>query len=132
MTIPMTLSGQYFISEAIFAEEKQHIFYNRWIYVARETELDQPGAYKLLDFLDYNIILLRDYEGTIRAFHNVCRHRGTRLCEVEQGKLAKTIQCPYHAWTWDLHGRLIGVPSLERMKQFDKADYPSRKFTHLF
>jgi len=123
MTVPMTLAGKYFTSEAIFAEEKRHIFYERWIYVARETELAQPGSYKLLDFLGYNIILLRDYGGTVRAFHNVCRHRGTRLCEAGQGKLAKTIQCPYHAWTWDLHGRLIGVPSLDRMKHFNKADY---------
>ena len=124
MTVPMTLAGKYFTSEAIFAEEKQYIFYDKWIYVGRESDLATPGAYKLLDYLDYNIILLRDYGGTIRAFHNVCRHRGTRLCEAQEGQLAKTIQCPYHAWTWDLNGRLIGVPSQERMKQFDKKDYP--------
>src|SRR2546427_4463767 len=59
-----------------------------------------------------------------RAFYNVCRHRGTRLCETERGRLSETIQCPYHAWTYALDGRLIGAPHMHEVEGFDKKAYP--------
>ena len=57
-------------------------------------------------------------------FHNVCRHRGTRLCTEPAGQFAGSIQCPYHAWTYDLEGRLIGAPHMDEVPHFRKADYP--------
>jgi Rieske 2Fe-2S family protein len=71
-----------------------------------------------------SIIVLRDRSGRVRAFYNVCRHRGTRLCEAPVGKFSQTIQCPYHAWTYRLDGRLTGAPHMEEVDGFDKRDYP--------
>ena len=68
--------------------------------------------------------MLRDRAGGYRAYYNVCRHRGTRLCEEHTGRFSETIQCPYHAWTYALDGRLIGAPSTADIEGFDKADWP--------
>src|SRR5207237_5229437 len=69
-------------------------------------------------------IVLRDQSGEARAYYNVCRHRGTRLCEAPKGRLSETIQCPYHAWTYALDGRLIGAPHMHEVEGFDKKSYP--------
>ena len=58
----------------------------------------------------------------LRGFYNVCRHRGTRLCEEARGHGA-VIQCPYHAWTYGLDGRLVGAPHMDEVPDFEKADY---------
>ena len=71
-----------------------------------------------------SIILLRDRAGELRAFFNVCRHRGTRLCSVDAGQFSETIQCPYHAWTYSIDGRLLGAPHMQEVEGFDKRDYP--------
>ena len=60
----------------------------------------------------------------MNAFYNVCRHRGTRLCAETEGSLGRSIQCPYHAWTYDLDGSLIGAPHMDEVPHFDKSDYP--------
>jgi Rieske 2Fe-2S family protein len=60
----------------------------------------------------------------MRAFFNVCRHRGTRICTTPNGHFPQSIQCPYHAWTYGLDGRLIGAPHMNEVGEFDKADYP--------
>ncbi|MDQ3811380.1 MAG: aromatic ring-hydroxylating dioxygenase subunit alpha [Chloroflexota bacterium] len=119
-----TLPGQYFKSPEIFAEEAEKIFARRWLCVGREARIPTPGDYFLQQIGAESIIVLRDRIGSVRAFYNVCRHRGTRLCEAEAGKFAGTIQCPYHAWTYALDGRLIGAPSSDGIADFDKADYP--------
>jgi Rieske 2Fe-2S family protein len=71
-----------------------------------------------------SLIVLRDRWGVLRAHFNVCRHRGTRLCEAPSGHFAKTIQCPYHAWTYTTDGQLIGAPHMQDVEGFDKRDYP--------
>ena len=71
-----------------------------------------------------SIIVLRDSEGEIRAHHNVCRHRGTRLVAEPQGRLPKSIQCMYHAWTYALDGTLIGAPFMDEVESFCTQDYP--------
>ena len=63
-------------------------------------------------------------DGGVHAFHNVCRHRGTRLCTEAAGTFAGSIQCPYHAWTYGLDGRLIGAPHMDEVPHFRKEDYP--------
>ena len=68
--------------------------------------------------------MLRDGEGGLRAFHNVCRHRGSRLCVEPQGQLGHAIQCPYHAWTYGLDGALRAAPNMAGVAGFDQRDYP--------
>ena len=61
--------------------------------------------------------------GEIRAFYNVCRHRGTKICEAVSGRFSETIQCPYHAWTYTTDGRLLGAPHMHEVEGFDKKEY---------
>ncbi len=119
-----TLPGRYFTSPEIFAEETEKIFLQRWLCVGRESQIARQGDYFLQQVGKESIIILRDRSDRVRAFYNVCRHRGTRLCEEQRGQLAGTIQCPYHAWTYTLDGRLIGAPSADTIEDFDKADWP--------
>jgi Rieske 2Fe-2S family protein len=73
---------------------------------------------------DDSVIITRATTGAIHAFHNVCRHRGTRLCTEDSGSFAGTIQCPYHSWTYGLDGRLVGAPHMDDVPHFRKEEYP--------
>ncbi len=119
-----TLPGRYYNAPEVLAEEQERIFRRRWICVGRASALAAPGDYMLAQIAGESIIVLRDQSGERRAFYNVCRHRGTRLCEAERGRLSETIQCPYHAWTYALDGRLIGAPHMHEVEGFDKKAYP--------
>ena len=119
-----TLPGRYFTSPEIFSEELEKIFLQRWLCVGREAQIARPGQYFLQQIGNESVIVLRDRSGAVRAHYNVCRHRGTRICEEHQGQFSETIQCPYHAWTYSLDGRLIGAPSTDTIEDFDKADWP--------
>jgi Rieske 2Fe-2S family protein len=119
-----TLPGRYYTAPEIFQEEGERIFAQRWLCVGREDRIPAPGDYFLQPVGAESIIVLRDRAGTLRAYYNVCRHRGTRLCEEHTGRFSETIQCPYHAWTYALDGRLIGAPSSGDIENFSKADYP--------
>jgi Rieske 2Fe-2S family protein len=119
-----TLPGRYFTSPEIFAEESEKIFLQRWLCVGREERIARPGQYFLQTIGAESVIVLRDRHNQVRAFYNVCRHRGTRLCEEHEGQFAGTIQCPYHAWTYALDGQLVGAPSADTIEDFDKAEWP--------
>jgi len=120
----MTLPGRYFTSPAILAEEMERIFTRQWLCVDREEKIARPGDYFVLEVAGESIVILRDQQGTVRAFYNVCRHRGSRICEEHQGQFSETIQCPYHAWTYALDGRLIGAPATNDLEGFRKQDWP--------
>ena len=107
-----TLPQRYFVSPDVFAEEQRAIFSREWICVGHQSQLAKAGDYFVQEVADESLIVTRDQTGTIRGFYNVCRHRGTRLCEEQSGH-ASAIQCPYHAWTYALDGRLIGAPQME-------------------
>ncbi|MBI1723714.1 MAG: aromatic ring-hydroxylating dioxygenase subunit alpha [Gemmatimonadetes bacterium] len=119
-----TLPGRYYTSPEILAEEGERIFRRRWVCVGRVETIPEPGDYLLAAIADESIIVLRDQAGRLRAFYNVCRHRGTRLCEAARGRFSETIQCPYHAWTYRLDGQLIGAPHMNEIEAFDKQDHP--------
>ncbi len=119
-----TLRGEYYTSAAILAEEGERIFEKAWHCVGRTSRLAEPGDYFLREIAGESIIVLRDRRGTIRAFFNVCRHRGTRICREESGRLGESLQCPYHAWTYRTDGELIGAPHMQDVEGFDKKDYP--------
>ena len=119
-----TLPREYYMSEAVFQEEIERIFYARWLCVCREEEIPEVGDYILQEIGTENLIIVRDSAREIQAYYNVCRHRGTRLCTEAKGRFSKTIQCPYHAWTYGLDGRLLGAPHMQEVSDFDRADYP--------
>ncbi|MGZ5537475.1 MAG: aromatic ring-hydroxylating oxygenase subunit alpha [Chthoniobacterales bacterium] len=117
-----TLPQRYFVSPEIFAEEQASIFSKQWICVGHQSQLAATGDYFVREVAGESVIVLRDQKQVVRAFYNVCRHRGTRLCENPTGHFS-AIQCPYHAWTYTLDGRLIGAPHMDDVPGFDKSDY---------
>ena len=119
-----TLPREYFVSDDVFRAERERIFYKSWLLVGHVSQLDTPGAYFLFELDDESVIVLRDGAGDVRAFHNHCRHRGSRLCREASGAFGATIQCPYHAWTYGLDGALRAVPAMMEVPGFKTSDYP--------
>ena len=93
-------------TRSFFAASSTAIHHDMWLHAGRTEALDAPGRYFLVRFAGVNLIVLRDEQGGVAAFHNTCRHRGTLLCREDAGRLAGSIQCPYHAWTYGLDGAL--------------------------
>lgn len=118
-----TLPARAYLDPALFADEQQRIFARHWLCVARSTDVGEPGSYIVRSVAGESLIVLRDQEGTVRAHFNVCRHRGTRLCQNEQGRFSRTIQCPYHAWTYGLDGCLVGVPDERQLDGFSRGEF---------
>jgi len=117
-----TAPQRYFVSPEIFTEEQTGIFSRGWVCVGHQSEVAKPGDYIVKLVAGESLIIVRDRAGELHAFSNVCRHRGTRLCEEEKGH-ASAIQCPYHAWTYGLDGSLLGAPHMDAVPGFQKADY---------
>ena len=118
-----TLPGRYYYDPAIYALEQERIFSQMWVCVGRADTISGPGAYQVVTVGRESIIVVRDREGVLRAFLNVCRHRGARLCTEAVGALKGSIQCRYHAWTYGLDGCLIGAPNVLAHEQFDQAAF---------
>ena len=119
-----TMPRDRYTSPEIFALEKERISSRHWHCVGRASAFTKPGDYRVRTVADESLIIVRDRAGELHAFFNVCRHRGTRLCMESRGQLSETIQCPYHAWTYALDGRLIGAPHMQEVPGFDKKEYP--------
>lgn len=107
-----------------FAAEMDRLFAAMWIAAGRADHLPMPGDFVRRDVAGASVLIVRDRRGDVRAFHNVCRHRGTELCDRAAGRFSGAIQCPYHAWTYDLDGTLIGAPLMDQVDGFAKSDYP--------
>jgi glycine betaine catabolism A len=116
-----TLPGRYYYDPALFALEQERIFSRLWVCVGRADRLAGAGSYALHQVGAESVLVLRDRDGRLRSFLNVCRHRGSRLCTAEEGRLHATLQCPYHAWTYALDGRLVGAPHMHADPAFDPA-----------
>jgi glycine betaine catabolism A len=119
-----TMPGELYTSPDILAEERERIFARAWHCVGRTSAVAAPGDFVVRTVAGESLIMLRDRRGELHAHFNVCRHRGTRLCETTAGHFSETIQCPYHAWTYATDGRLIGAPHMQDVEGFDKRDYP--------
>ena len=117
-----TLEQKYFVSLEIFAQEQAKIFSKQWVLVGHQSQIVKPGDYFVAEVAGETLIVVRDKGGEVHGFYNVCRHRGTRLREDRTGHVAR-IQCPYHAWTYGLDGRLLGAPHMDDVPGFDKGDY---------
>jgi phenylpropionate dioxygenase-like ring-hydroxylating dioxygenase large terminal subunit len=122
-----TASGAAYTDPAWFAAEMDRIFAAMWIAVGRSEELANRGSFIRRDIAQASVLIVGDGRGGVRGFHNVCRHRGTRLCDAERGTFPGSIQCPYHAWTYDLSGRLIGAPLMDEVEGFTRDEYPLRR-----
>ena len=119
-----TLERDFYVNPVILNKEYDNIFLKNWICAGRSSELINHGEFKVMNLGNESAIILRDLKNELKAFANVCRHRGTRICENNHGKFSKSIQCGYHGWTYNLDGKLIGAPHMDSIKSFNKNDYP--------
>ena len=122
-----TLSARYYCDPAYFAAEMEQLFFRRWFAAGHVSSIEQPGDYFLCQLGAESVIVTRNDEGLVQAFFNVCRHRGTRLCEAATGHLQDRIQCGYHAWTYDLSGKLLAAPRMQDLPGFRREEYALRK-----
>src|SRR5688500_17172261 len=102
-----TLPRHFYADPDFYTRELERFYVDRWICAGRADHIPNPGDYFTRAVAGESVIVTRDETGAVNALFNVCRHRGTRLCEAAEGHLTGRIQCPYHAWTYDLTGRLL-------------------------
>lgn len=105
----MSLPGWLYYDPEFFEAEKAAFLRGAPQVVCHENEISQPGEWRTLEYLGESVIVIRGDDGEIRAFSNVCRHRGSRLVD-GTGGCSKVLTCPYHAWSYARDGRLVGVP----------------------
>lgn len=116
-----TLPQPYFTDEAIYRHDLERIWRAGWIFAGHTCEIPEPGMYFTVPVDQDSVLVVRDRQGGIRAHHNVCRHRGSTLCDASAGRVHRFV-CPYHQWTYDLDGTLTGWRGMQ--DDLDKADFP--------
>ena len=114
------LARDFYLDPDIYEAEIEKIWRQGWLFAAHSCEIPEPGDYLTYQIATDSILILRDDDYAIRAFHNICRHRGTLLCEQPSGHLGKVV-CPYHQWTYDRRGRLCSARGMG--SHFDKSEW---------
>jgi|TARA_B100000700_G_scaffold152958_1_gene169779 Rieske 2Fe-2S family protein len=112
-----SLPQPFYNDARLFQLDMQEIFEKEWLFAGMTCEIPSKGNYMTLEVGDNPVVIVRGNNGEVHAFHNVCRHRGSRLCVTSKGKVAKLV-CPYHQWTYELDGRLLFAGS-DMGKDFD-------------
>lgn len=112
-----------YIDQSQFDREMAAHFLSGWVGVGRSEDLPETGSFVQRSIAGEKLLLVRGPD-QIRAFHNVCRHRGTQLCSQGRGHFVGSIQCSYHAWTWGLDGRLRAAPHFSEDDGFRLEDFP--------
>jgi phenylpropionate dioxygenase-like ring-hydroxylating dioxygenase large terminal subunit len=116
------LPARFFYDEAVFQREKTRIFFKSWHLVGHANELREPGAFLTHEIFEQSVIVIAGHDREIRAFHNVCQHRGNRLVEARRGK-SPILTCGYHAWSYALDGCLRGAPNTQGLAGFNKSEH---------
>jgi glycine betaine catabolism A len=119
-----SLEAPFYQSKEIFDLDMQAIFGRHWIYVGVEPDIAEPGDYFTVPMGKTSVVVVRDDDMSIRAFHNVCRHRGAQLCDGLKGSVGNIV-CPYHQWTYDLTGKLIHNEHMGA--DFDRSQFSLKK-----
>ena len=120
-----TLPSQWYFDAAHYQSELSRIWYRNWIYACRASDVPAARSFRTLSVGEQAVLIVRDEAGSLRAFHNTCRHRGSTLCRAAEGRLpAGGIVCPYHSWRYSLQGELLQTSSQQPGEGFDKRDFP--------
>ncbi|MBL0371662.1 aromatic ring-hydroxylating dioxygenase subunit alpha [Rhizobium sp. KVB221] len=117
------LPGWTYHSDALFELEKQHIFREHWQIACHISDLPNPGNYLTLDLVGERALILRGQDGEIRAFHNICKHRGSRLVADDKGACRNALVCPFHGWVYNLDGTLRGPSRPNTFPPMDKVEF---------
>ena len=110
VTRATTLIRDAYVSDDFFAEERERVFAGGWVAAGCTEAVRNPGDALVADIAGRSVLVVRGRDGELRAFYNVCRHRGTRLLEPGGRRVRRYIRCPYHHWAYDLDGRCVGTP----------------------
>jgi phenylpropionate dioxygenase-like ring-hydroxylating dioxygenase large terminal subunit len=116
-----TMPARFYIDPTVYEREKEAIFNRSWWFAGHKSQVAKPGQYITTSIHDQSIIIARGADDEIRAFYNVCQHRGHEL--VKGAGSARILVCPYHAWSYDLDGKLRGAPNTGELAGFDKCAF---------
>ena len=132
-TLERTLPSEAYLSQDAFDAERERIFSAEWLCVGREELVPSPGDYLLVEAAGESVIVVRARDQALRAYYNVCRHRGSRLVLDDppsdappgpSGRFKGAIRCPYHAWTYGLSGELRNAPFLSEDRGLRREHLP--------
>jgi Rieske 2Fe-2S family protein len=115
---PQTLKGRDYGSDEVFAVERDRLFHGSWFCVGRVQDAPSPGAFVVVDVAGESVVIVRGEDDVLRGFLNVCRHRGSQLCD--GSGTVKAIRCRYHAWSYGLDGGLLATPNVRRDEQLPR------------
>jgi len=121
-TRSFTLAASAYVDPAVLAVERERIFWKTWQFVGHASEVGASGSYVTADIAGQRVFVIRSQDGELRAFFNVCQHRGHSLLE-GRGEVSNLITCPYHAWAYGTDGRLAGARMSDRMADFNFDDF---------
>jgi phenylpropionate dioxygenase-like ring-hydroxylating dioxygenase large terminal subunit len=124
----ITLPPEAYGSDDLFADEVDRIFKRGWIPLCRVEQIATPGSYYSIDVLGTPLVVTRDRKSEIRVLSRNCTHRWMEVCS-GAGE-ANVLQCPYHLWSFGMDGHLAGAPEMKNSPDFDRSDYPLKKFRH--
>ena len=113
------LDARYFTDIGIYERVKKNIYFKTWQLACHNSQVADSGDYFTFSIFEQDIAVIRGTDGTLRALYNVCQHRGHQLLKGSGNK--RSITCPYHAWTYELDGRLKRAPNSDKVKGFDAA-----------
>lgn len=116
----LSLAQPFYADAAVFRAEIEAIWHRQWIFAGMACEVSKPGMWFRYDIAHASVIVTRDQNSELRAFHNTCRHRGSRICSAERGN-SRTFTCPYHQWTYAATGDLMRARDMG--DDFDKSNY---------
>ncbi|PND27964.1 aromatic ring-hydroxylating dioxygenase subunit alpha [Sinorhizobium sp. M4_45] len=115
-----SLDRAFYVDPGYYRQDLEQIWYKDWLFIGHDCEVPRPGNYFTVQVGDYPVVIVRDRQGAVRALHNSCRHRGSRVCTQHKGSSAKLV-CPYHQWTYELDGRLLFARQMP--EGFDPAEH---------
>ena len=124
----LNLPAEVYVKQAQFSLEQTALFARTWQLLGLEKQIQSKGEYLSADLAGIKVFLIRDHEGEIKGYRNVCRHRGAQLLPQGAGR-CKTIRCPYHHWVYSLDGQLINTPWFGEDESFNPKDWPLQEIS---
>ncbi|PGH32959.1 hypothetical protein GX50_04241 [[Emmonsia] crescens] len=118
-----TLPASWYHSTQLYEAERRAIFSQKWLQITHENRFANPGDFASYDMAGYPFFIIKDRSGGLRAFHNVCRHRGFPVVREKSGKCKKILSCGYHGWSYALNGKLTKAPRFQALPGFNPEDY---------
>ena len=103
--------------------EMEQVFLRNWLFVAHVSDIPNSGDYQCFAIADERAVVVRDRDGAVRAFHNLCRHRASRIVADDKGHCGNAFICPFHGWSYNLDGSLRNIPKADSFPEIDRQEY---------